>query len=56
MKPLWVEILYSRGRKGISMLRWGGSSPAPLAPHCMLVPNKLPSLLSPSVLLHPSWG
>lgn len=44
-EALQVEILYSRGRKGIGMLRWGGSSPAPLAPQCMLVPNKLPSSL-----------
>lgn len=38
-----VEIFYSGGRRGVSMLRWGGSSPAPPAPQCMPNPNKLPS-------------
>lgn len=41
-EALQVEILYSRGRKGIGMLRWGGSSPAPLAPSACLSPISYP--------------
>lgn len=41
--PFQLEIFYSGGRRGVSMLRWGGSSPAPPAPQCMPSPNKLRS-------------
>lgn len=42
-RPLQLEIFYSGGRRGVSMLRWGGSGPAPPAPQRMPSPNKLPS-------------
>lgn len=40
---LRVFILEVGAGGGVSMLRWGGSSPAPPAPQCMPSPNKLPS-------------
>lgn len=44
--PSKLRVFYSGGRRGVSMLRWGGSSPAPPAPQCMPRPNKLPSYLA----------
>lgn len=40
---LRVFILEVGAGGAVSMLRWGGSSPAPPAPQCTPSPNKLPS-------------